>query len=238
MSIATALVDTEETEQAEAALPFWLVNVPRSEWPEKCPDFLINVSDRDRAILGTPDSQFRRLSWKEVQECIRTKRIDGFRRLPSDLRRYLAFNAKVKEDYGSVNNYIIQKMLQWTDQEPKDADAFNNPDTVDLRILYNHWPYGIDIKIIHLVVWTKFDLDDDPATGELTAPMRQKIDDFVERKFRSRVPENNVIWFRNWKSLKSIQGIEHFHVMLHDPDMDFVREVTNGDIPTSQRVIA
>ena len=62
----------------------------------------------------------------------------------------------------------------------------------DLKILYNDWPYGIDTKIIHLVVWTKFELEDDPATGELTAPTRQKIDKFVERTFRSRVPGDNV----------------------------------------------
>lgn len=64
MSIAK---DSTET---EAALPFWLVNVPRSEWPERCPDFLINASDRDRGILSIPDSQYRRLSWIEVQEYV------------------------------------------------------------------------------------------------------------------------------------------------------------------------
>lgn len=62
----------------------------------------------------------------------------------------------------------------------------------DLKILYNDWPYGIDTKIIHLVVWTKFELEDDPATGQLTAPMRQKIDEYVERTFRSRVPGDSV----------------------------------------------
>ncbi|MCJ1428020.1 hypothetical protein MMC29_005927 [Sticta canariensis] len=231
MSIATASAETE------AALPFWLVNVPKSEWPEKCPDFLINASDRDRAILSTPDSQYYRPSWAEVQEYVKTSRIDAFRRLPSDLRRYLAFVAKLKEDYGSILNFITEKRLQWTDREPKDADPFNDPDTGfadDLKILYNDWPYGIDTKIIHLVVWTKFELEDDPATGELMAPTRQKIDKFVERTFRSRVPGDNVIWFKNWKSLKSVHGIEHFHVMLHDPDMGFVKEITNGDIPASQ----
>lgn len=63
---------------------------------------------------------------------------------------------------------------------------------VDLKILYNDWPYGIDTKIIHLVVWTKFELEDDPVTGALTASMRQKIDDYVERTFRSRVRGDNV----------------------------------------------
>jgi len=44
-----------------------------------------------------------------------------------------------------------------------------------------------------------------------------------------------VIWFKNWSSLKSIHSIEHFHVMLHDPDSDSVREITNGDVAVSQR---
>jgi hypothetical protein len=45
-----------------------------------------------------------------------------------------------------------------------------------------------------------------------------------------------VIWFKNWKSLKSIHAVEHFHVMLYDPDPAFVDEVTNGDIPLSKKV--
>lgn len=40
-----------------------------------------------------------------------------------------------------------------------------------------------------------------------------------------------VIWFRNWKSLKSVHAVEHFHVMLYRPDMEFVHEVTDGDVP-------
>ncbi len=30
--------------------------------------------------------------------------------------------------------------------------------------------------------------------------------------------------------------MEHFHVMLYDPDPAFVEEVTNGDVPLSKRV--
>lgn len=47
---------------------------------------------------------------------------------------------------------------------------------------------------------------------------------------------SQVIWFKNWKTLKSIHAVEHFHVMLYDPSPDFVKEVTNGDIPLSQKV--
>lgn len=43
-----------------------------------------------------------------------------------------------------------------------------------------------------------------------------------------------VIWFKNWRSLKSVQAVEHFHVMLYNPDLDFIKEITNGDIPASK----
>jgi hypothetical protein len=36
--------------------------------------------------------------------------------------------------------------------------------------------------------------------------------------------------------LKSVHAVEHFHVMLYDPDPEFVKEVTNGDVPLSQKV--
>jgi hypothetical protein len=102
--------------------------------------------------------------------------------------------------------------------------------------LYNDWPYGIDTDITHLVVWTKFELPDDPATGDLTAEAREAIERYVQATFCSRVAPEQVVWFRNWKSLKSVHALEHFHVMLHRPDRAFVREITNGDVPLIERV--
>ena len=64
--------------------------------------------------------------------------------------------------------------------------------TDDIKILYNDWPYGVEDGIIHLVVWTKFDLEDDPATDDLTPRARKEIDDYVKRTFCSRVPSEKV----------------------------------------------
>lgn len=61
-----------------------------------------------------------------------------------------------------------------------------------MKILYNDWPYGLEPGIVHLVVWTKFGLDEDPDTGDLTDPMRRQIDEYVDRTFRSRVPADQV----------------------------------------------
>ena len=43
------------------------------------------------------------------------------------------------------------------------------------------------------------------------------------------------MWFKNWKSLKSVHAVEHFHVMLYRPDAVFLREITNGDVPMTEK---
>lgn len=53
-----------------SSLPYWLVNVPREEWPDKCPEYLRNLDERDREILGTPDAEYKRMSWEEIDELV------------------------------------------------------------------------------------------------------------------------------------------------------------------------
>jgi len=59
----------------EEPLPFWLVNVPRDQWPAECPEFLKDCGEKDRRIIGTPDSQYKNLTWDEVKELISTTAI-------------------------------------------------------------------------------------------------------------------------------------------------------------------
>ena len=55
-------------------------------------------------------------------------------------------------------------------------------------------------------------------------------------KFIQNANASQVIWFKNWKSLKSVHAVEHFHVMLYDADPAFLHEITHGDVPLSQKV--
>ena len=125
------------------SLPYWLVNVPEDQWPESCPDFLINANVKDRGILSTPDSDYHRQTWPEVQQIIsehfwlpraiqclileEANRIDLFQRVPSDLRRYMGYNAKLKREYGSVMNFVVKERLQWSDLRPKATAPFSDP---------------------------------------------------------------------------------------------------------------
>lgn len=103
-------------------------------------------------------------------------------------------------------------------------------------MLYNDWPYGIDDKIAHLVVWTKFDLPDDPATDRVAPETAKAIQEYVEKTFYPRVKPEHVVWFKNWRSLKSVHAVEHFHIMLYDADAEFVKEMTGNDVPMAARV--
>ncbi|KAF5631307.1 hypothetical protein F25303_9712 [Fusarium sp. NRRL 25303] len=210
-------------------VPFWNMNIPEDQRTEECPDFLQGLHKKDQGILSTPDQEYHIFSWAEVRDIIQTNRLEKFKRVPSELRRYKAFAFSLKQKYGSVANFIHEHRLGWSTPVTPRGAPFEFED--DYKILWNDAPYGIDPRIAHLVVWTKFGLVEYPPTGDLTDKARKEIDDFVTKTFRAHIPEENVLWFRNWRSLQSVNTVQHFHVMLFNPDPDFVRKVTKGDVP-------
>ncbi|KAF6810977.1 hypothetical protein CSOJ01_06044 [Colletotrichum sojae] len=210
-------------------LPYWQVNVPPERRTDECPEGLRNLSAKDVGILSTPDAEYRPQTWDAVRRLVATNRLDLFQRVPSELRRYRLFIHQLVSEHGSVMNFVLRRRLGWTEPLVPEGRRFESGR--DLKILYNDWPYGIDERIVHLVVWTKFELEEDAATGDLTEVARGEIEAYVDKTFRSRTKPDTVIWFKNWRSLKSVHAVEHFHVMLFDPGPGFVREITNGDVP-------
>ena len=53
-------------------LPFWCVNVPPEQRPAECPEFLRDISEKDRLIIGSPDESYTLLTWGEVRELVST----------------------------------------------------------------------------------------------------------------------------------------------------------------------
>ena len=48
-------------------------------------------------------------------------------RVPTDLRKYLEYTAKIKAAYGSVMNFVLKERLRWTDDlKPKGETYFEN----------------------------------------------------------------------------------------------------------------
>lgn len=222
-------------------LAFWNTHVPPHLQTADCPSFLqyAFTDHRDRACLATYDKDYTRTSWPDVKDLIRTNRLDGFRRVPSDLRRYREYTAKLVKDHGSIMAFVMKERLRWTDLTPSGAPPFAEPS--DFKILLNDWPYGIDARIVHLVIWTKFELTPEPVTpsnpkGDLTPEAREQIQRFVDEVFGSRCGGENVIWFKNWSALKSVHAVEHFHVMVFQPEREFIGEITGGDVALADKV--
>lgn len=160
-------------------LPFWQVNVAPQHREAACPQYLQNLSAKDIAIIGTLDADYREQTWAEVAAIVRAGRLQDFGRRPSDLRRYREFVWRLQRECGSVMAYMLRERLRWggegeEQQQPLGSGPFECE--ADFRVLFNDWPYGLDPRIVHLVVWTKFELADDGETEAV-------VEGFVERTF-------------------------------------------------------
>jgi hypothetical protein len=60
--------------EAKEPLPYWLNNVPEHQRPATCPEFLLDISDRNKGMISLPEAEFHRLTWPEVQELISRSR--------------------------------------------------------------------------------------------------------------------------------------------------------------------
>ena len=115
-------VTTTTTPNGKAnSTAFWNVNVPPGLQTQECPDFLryAFTNPKDRGILSTPDSEYQRHAWQQVQQLIHDNRLNLFELLPSDLRRYREYCAKVMKEYGTVMAFVMQERMKWRDLTPQ-----------------------------------------------------------------------------------------------------------------------
>ncbi|QIW99513.1 hypothetical protein AMS68_005031 [Peltaster fructicola] len=224
------------TRYAEAdPTAFWNVNVKPEHQTVDCPEYLRYCfqNDKDRGIIGTADSAYQCLTWDEVKDHANRNRPDLFQRVPSELRKYRWFCHELRGRYGSILEFILKERLQWSDTTAVVGDF---GDQANYKILFNDWPYGVDERIVHLIVWTKFEMPEDPVTGALVPEMQAKVEAFVHEQFAIPCGTDNVAWFRNWVSLKSVHAVEHIHIMLFQPDEQLINRITNGDQPLALKL--
>lgn len=137
-----------------------------------------------------------------------------FQRKGTALRAYREYVYDLKQRYGSVLAFIQHERLQWQDVTPSGDEPFVNPN--DYKIVYNDWPYHLDGDIAHLVVWTKWVIDELP-NEEVTDEAKSQIEEFIQETFcwngsdakegDLRVDRDQIVWFKNWKSLKSVHAL-------------------------------
>ncbi|KAF2859414.1 hypothetical protein K470DRAFT_99401 [Piedraia hortae CBS 480.64] len=205
---------------------FWNTNLPPTLQTPTCPPYLLYAlsNPKDLAILSTPESSFPLLDWPTILAIVETNSLEKFIRTPLSLLKYRAYCHEITNTHGSVMNYMLRERLNWTEPVTPRGGLFE--DSRDCKVLRNDWPYAVQEGVVHLVVWTKFPLEEEEGgQGRLKPEVKEKVEGFVKETFGSE----GVVWFKNWAALKSVHAIEHFHVLLLRPDEGFVRRVTGEE---------
>lgn len=65
---ANAALNFHDQRLPSETLPYWLVNLPRSQWTAECPSFLRDQSAKNINSLSTPDHLYIRQTWEQVKE--------------------------------------------------------------------------------------------------------------------------------------------------------------------------
>ncbi|KAI0481223.1 hypothetical protein GGR56DRAFT_629412 [Xylariaceae sp. FL0804] len=189
------------------------------------------LTDIDKWVLSLTDEEFHYHDWEDMTRIIGENNLSILKRKPSDLRRYMAWTAETKAEYGSMTNYLIAHRLPKTWGVPPYTTTSPIPfeDPSDYRVLINDWPYGLTPDMTHIVVWSRTTIDTDPKTGDMTPESHQIVASFVQRFFINRLgPEGGkqVLWFKNWTALQSVRSLEHIHVIVRDVAKDVLDEWT------------
>lgn len=184
---------------------------------------------RAQAVAQWMDIPSKLTHIKEANE------LDAFMRTPSDLRRYMAWSAETKAQYGSVTAFIMANRLPQAWGQPPFTPVSTTPfaDPADYKVLINDWPYATEPGITHLVVWTRTMIPTTPEKGDMTPESRRLIGEFVQRYFIDSLGpggRDQVLWFKNWVALQSVRTLEHFHVMVRGVDDDMLERWT-GERP-------
>ncbi|QDS69561.1 hypothetical protein FKW77_007937 [Venturia effusa] len=194
------------------------------------------LTARDKEILSQTDEEYHLQTWDDLKTIIANNALHELTRLPSDLRRYLAWSAHTKAKYGNMTNFLLRERLQWTPLPSSDQEvgpAFKVESSTpfaskkDYLILPNDWPYGLTPGIQHVCVWLKDRLPVDAIHGDLTTEGREMVQQFVHERFAKVIGADRVLWFKNWAKLQSVRGVEHFHVLLKDVSREQLATLTD-----------
>lgn len=208
-------------------------------------EHLAHILPRDIVILSTPhDDNTDDLSWQELTDIITTNNLAALKRRPAGLRNYLRWKDWIEKTRlrGGVLEFIVVEKLHWEDPDDDGSGMVKlstpvNPRFMacvkdDLKILMNDFPYAMQPGIVHIVVWTRAKIPLDSETGDLTQTSRDLINKYVDATFVKNKAlrldsKDHALWFKNWAALQSIPALEHFHVLLKNPDMKELEKLCN-----------
>ncbi|KAI5960335.1 uncharacterized protein KGF55_004627 [Candida pseudojiufengensis] len=177
-------------------------------------------------------------SWSEITYIINSNALELFARNEKQTEEYHKFKQFLKDSNISINDYILKHELHWKSSDirfqeyevakqydikhPQDLIFYNDSDII---ILPNKFPYYFEKGIVHLCIWSKLIIPNDPNSevGDISEITKKIIDKYLKKTFIEKgVDPKDIVWFKNWTSLQSVRSISHIHVILNnnvDPNL-------------------
>ncbi|ORX89042.1 hypothetical protein K493DRAFT_319020 [Basidiobolus meristosporus CBS 931.73] len=138
--------------------------------------------------------EYHSSDWEYIQNMLASGQILKLPRSAEVQRKYEAQTQRIKQEYGSMAQYIQQVKLGWVDSKGDPVPG------EDFKLLPNDFPYKLDPTIQHLVLWCR-----KPFTREEMAKI-----------LSAELPGKEFLFFVNPKALQSIRTVYHAQVMVRD----------------------
>ena len=56
--------------ESVATIPYWNTNLPKDQWTEECPDYLLDIYERDKVQLGIRDEDYDLMKWEKAKQLV------------------------------------------------------------------------------------------------------------------------------------------------------------------------
>ncbi|KAJ1935556.1 hypothetical protein FBU59_005348 [Linderina macrospora] len=141
----------------------------------------------------------RIFTWDEIKEVVAAGRLELLGRTEPKEIAYRADMQKIREEYGSVTNYVLSVKL----------GKFINESTDDYLMIPNDYPYALPDNTFHYIVWSKVAM----APGTVPDPVVKSLFDSKLDELHGTAARES-LWFVNPPALQSIPEVVHGHLIV------------------------
>ena len=175
------------------------------------------------------------LTWSQITHLVKTYQLERLGRSQSQLKSYHDFKEQMAQQGICLTTNLLVNTMHWLPADTdirlpaeeavqrvtyKDARLFAAAE--DVYISINEFPYYIQERTLHLLVWVRSPMPPDPASdiGDIDSTTKETIERYVMATFvrKAGVPRDHLVWWKNYTKIQSIKAIPHVHVLINLAD--------------------
>ena len=175
------------------------------------------------------------LSWDQICGFIASGALERLHRTFQVTARYQEYRKQLSLENTTVADAILDRKLCWDRTELASLDPRTTPplsSTQLYKLLKNDFPYDLDPRAHHLVLWSKIyiPLYPHPNSREMDPTVRDLIQSFLEANL-ALYNIHKFTWFINYPHLQSVKTLSHIHILIFTEDTKVIDEILKKGFP-------